>query len=80
MNILAFTSKRTMYALPALDWSWMNLSLVALISSPEAVLRLTEPGGKFLPCMVVPGTTCLNRTFFSSSVFCSRPLRSSTGT
>ena len=30
--------------------TWINLSLVAEICSPAAVLRLVTPGGMFLPC------------------------------
>ena len=30
--------------------TWINLSLVAEICSPAAVLRFVTPGGMFLPC------------------------------
>ena len=33
-----------------MKFTWINLSLVAEICSPAAVLRLVTPGGMFLPC------------------------------
>merc|ERR1719220_2263252 len=75
------TSKRTTLAEPAVDLLWMRLliSLVTAIFSPPAVVRSVVPGGMFLPWRAL-GTTCLNRTAFSSSLLARRPARASSGT
>ena len=75
----AITSNRTMKALAALDLSCMNLSLVALSSSPARVVRLVVPGGKFLPS-ILPSTRCLSSNPFSSALLLSKLLSVSTGT
>jgi len=78
--LLATKSNLTTKALPALEVICTNFPLLALSSSPEAVLSLVAPWGMALPASLVPGTTWRRRTAFRAFLSSRSLLRESTGT
>jgi len=78
--LLATKSNLTTKALPALEVTWTNFPLLALSSSPAAVLSLVDPLGMAFPARLVPGTTCLSSTAFRAFLSSRSLLRESTGT
>merc|ERR1719383_221106 len=77
--LLAATSARITFALPAEDViSIFLLLLLIVMSSPPTVVTIVLPFGMALEITLL-GRTCLKSTAFRSSGLASRPFRASAG-